>query len=172
MLHACFECRLLWLCSFPLQVIFVSKGKDPMQSFMMPFYLIKDCEIKQPVFGANYIKGTVKAETGGMYFLVTVMLRYLHSIRFRETSSLCIELNWVLSNTIKMYFFKNCNQNCVSLPFLPVQLQWIGLFQKLISFPLSVLNVKVQSAKWSPWWNILKPLITERSCQQSSKGCQ
>lgn len=47
------------------QVIFLSKGKDAMQSFMMPFYLMKDCEIKQPVFGANYIKGTVKAEAGG-----------------------------------------------------------------------------------------------------------
>ncbi|XP_061222919.1 WW domain-binding protein 2 isoform X1 [Neopsephotus bourkii] len=49
----------------PYRVIFVSKGKDAMQSFMMPFYLLKDCEIKQPVFGANYIKGTVKAEAGG-----------------------------------------------------------------------------------------------------------
>ncbi|XP_053147228.1 WW domain-binding protein 2 isoform X3 [Hemicordylus capensis] len=49
----------------PYRVIFVSKGKDPMQSFMMPFYLMKDCEIKQPVFGANYIKGVVKAEAGG-----------------------------------------------------------------------------------------------------------
>lgn len=38
-----------------------------MQSFVMPFYLLKDCEIKQPVFGANYIKGTVKAEAGGTY---------------------------------------------------------------------------------------------------------
>lgn len=47
------------------QVIFLSKGKDTMQSFMMPFYLMKDCEIKQPVFGANYIKGAVKAEAGG-----------------------------------------------------------------------------------------------------------
>ncbi|XP_014301296.1 WW domain-binding protein 2 [Myotis lucifugus] len=46
-------------------VIFLSKGKDAMRSFMMPFYLMKDCEIKQPVFGANYIKGTVKAEAGG-----------------------------------------------------------------------------------------------------------
>lgn len=51
---------------FSFQVIFVSKGKDAMQSFVMPFYLLKDCEIKQPVFGANYIKGTVKAEAGGM----------------------------------------------------------------------------------------------------------
>ncbi|XP_014644763.1 PREDICTED: WW domain-binding protein 2 isoform X2 [Ceratotherium simum simum] len=48
----------------PYRVIFLSKGKDAMQSFMMPFYLMKDCEIKQPVFGANYIKGTVKAEAG------------------------------------------------------------------------------------------------------------
>lgn len=45
----------------------MSKGKDPMQSFMMPFYLMKDCEIKQPVFGANYIKGSVKAEAGGKF---------------------------------------------------------------------------------------------------------
>ncbi|XP_040386374.1 WW domain-binding protein 2 isoform X1 [Cygnus olor] len=49
----------------PYRVIFVSKGKDAMQSFGMAFYLLKDCEIKQPVFGANYIKGTVKAEAGG-----------------------------------------------------------------------------------------------------------
>nr|KAF6286986.1 WW domain binding protein 2 [Pipistrellus kuhlii] len=49
----------------PYRVIFLSKGKDAMRSFMMPFYLTKDCEIKQPVFGANYIKGTVQAEAGG-----------------------------------------------------------------------------------------------------------
>uniref|UniRef100_A0A669PV60 WW domain binding protein 2 n=1 Tax=Phasianus colchicus TaxID=9054 RepID=A0A669PV60_PHACC len=49
----------------PYRVIFVSKGKDALQSFGMAFYLLKDCEIKQPVFGANYIKGTVKAEAGG-----------------------------------------------------------------------------------------------------------
>lgn len=49
----------------PYRVIFLSKGKDAMRSFMMPFYLMKDCEVKQPVFGANFIKGTVKAEAGG-----------------------------------------------------------------------------------------------------------
>lgn len=47
------------------QVIFLAKGKDSLQSFMMPFYLMKGCEIKQPVLGANYIKGSVKAEPGG-----------------------------------------------------------------------------------------------------------
>ncbi|MBZ3874989.1 Serine/threonine-protein kinase Nek1 [Sciurus carolinensis] len=52
----------------PYQVIFLSKGKD------MPFYLLKNCEIKQPVFGTNYIKGTVKkaeaGENGSLYIVM------------------------------------------------------------------------------------------------------
>ncbi len=47
------------------QVIFLAKGRDALRSFMMPFYLMKGCEVKQPVLGANYIKGTVNAEPGG-----------------------------------------------------------------------------------------------------------
>ncbi|XP_039621587.1 postacrosomal sheath WW domain-binding protein isoform X1 [Polypterus senegalus] len=49
----------------PYRVIFVSKGQDSMRSFMMPFYLIKGCSIEQPVFAANFIKGTIVAEAGG-----------------------------------------------------------------------------------------------------------
>ncbi|NXI73012.1 WBP2 protein, partial [Anseranas semipalmata] len=49
----------------PYRVIFVSKGKDPMLSFMMPFYLVKGCSVEQPVFSANYIKGQIQAEAGG-----------------------------------------------------------------------------------------------------------
>lgn len=49
----------------PYRVIFVAKGKEALRSFMMPFYLMKGCEIKQPVLGANYIKGTISAEAGG-----------------------------------------------------------------------------------------------------------
>ena len=30
----------------PYWVNFLSKGEDAMQSFMIPFYLMKDCEIK------------------------------------------------------------------------------------------------------------------------------
>lgn len=51
-------------------MIFVSKGKDPMLSFMMPFYLVKGCSIEQPVFSANYIKGQIQAEAGGMCLCV------------------------------------------------------------------------------------------------------
>ncbi|XP_048448125.1 WW domain-binding protein 2 isoform X2 [Rhincodon typus] len=49
----------------PYRMIFLSKGTNFMQSFMMPFYLVKDCSIEQPVFSANYIKGTIRAEPGG-----------------------------------------------------------------------------------------------------------
>ncbi|XP_063281494.1 WW domain-binding protein 2 [Pelobates fuscus] len=49
----------------PYRVIFMSKGRDYMQSFMLPFYLMKDAEVKQPVFGANFIKGSIRAEPGG-----------------------------------------------------------------------------------------------------------
>ncbi|XP_030063499.1 postacrosomal sheath WW domain-binding protein [Microcaecilia unicolor] len=49
----------------PYRIIFVTKGKDSMLSFMMPFYLIKGCSIEQPVFSANFIKGTIHAEAGG-----------------------------------------------------------------------------------------------------------
>lgn len=33
---------------------------------MFPYYLMKGCSIEQPVFAANYIKGTLSAEPGGM----------------------------------------------------------------------------------------------------------
>nr|KAF6297321.1 WW domain binding protein 2 [Myotis myotis] len=38
------------------------KGTKKGTVYLTPY---RDCEIKQPVFGANYIKGTVKAEAGG-----------------------------------------------------------------------------------------------------------
>ncbi|XP_038633636.1 WW domain-binding protein 2-like isoform X2 [Scyliorhinus canicula] len=50
----------------PYQVVFVAKNsKEALKSFTMPFYLMKGCEIKQPVLGANYIKGTINAEPIG-----------------------------------------------------------------------------------------------------------
>lgn len=56
-------------------MIFLAKGHDALQSFMMPFYLMKGCEVKQPVLGANYIKGSVTAEPGGTYVQVALQLR-------------------------------------------------------------------------------------------------
>lgn len=36
-----------------------------MQSFSMPFLNMRDLELEQPIFGANYIKGRILAEQGG-----------------------------------------------------------------------------------------------------------
>ncbi|XP_041362501.1 WW domain-binding protein 2-like [Gigantopelta aegis] len=48
------------------RVIFTSADpKDILQSFSIPFYTMRDMELEQPVFGANYIKGRVVAEQGG-----------------------------------------------------------------------------------------------------------
>ncbi|KAK1876949.1 WW domain-binding protein 2 [Dissostichus eleginoides] len=50
----------------PYRLLFVSSNtKDCMGSAMFPYYLMKGCSIEQPVFNANYIKGTVSAEAGG-----------------------------------------------------------------------------------------------------------
>ncbi len=48
------------------KVIFVNKNQnDTFQSFSMSFMSMKNLDIEQPVFGANYIKGEVKAEPQG-----------------------------------------------------------------------------------------------------------
>ncbi|XP_066563468.1 postacrosomal sheath WW domain-binding protein [Amia ocellicauda] len=50
----------------PYRMVFVSKGSgEGLRSFVFPFYLVKNCSIEQPVFNANYIRGTVRAEPGG-----------------------------------------------------------------------------------------------------------
>ncbi|CAH6791255.1 Wbp2nl [Phodopus roborovskii] len=55
----------LFLTSY--RVIFVTSpsSSDPMLSFMMPFHLMNNCTVEQPVFGANYIKGTIQAAADG-----------------------------------------------------------------------------------------------------------
>uniref|UniRef100_A0A3Q2P052 WBP2 N-terminal like n=1 Tax=Fundulus heteroclitus TaxID=8078 RepID=A0A3Q2P052_FUNHE len=50
----------------PYRLVFVSSNnKDCLGSAMFPYYLMKGCSIEQPVFGANYIKGTVSPEADG-----------------------------------------------------------------------------------------------------------
>jgi len=43
------------------------KNEDSMKSFSFPFVALKDVELEQPVFGANYIKGKVRAQPGGNF---------------------------------------------------------------------------------------------------------
>ncbi|EDL04517.1 postacrosomal sheath WW domain-binding protein [Mus musculus] len=55
----------LFLTSY--RVIFVTSraDNDPMFSFTMPFHLMNNCTVEQPIFGANYIKGTIQAAPDG-----------------------------------------------------------------------------------------------------------
>ncbi|XP_065359524.1 WW domain-binding protein 2 isoform X1 [Calliphora vicina] len=43
------------------------KSGDEMQSFSAPFIAMNDVELEQPVFGANYIKGKVRAQPNGNF---------------------------------------------------------------------------------------------------------
>lgn len=48
------------------RIIFNNKDpKDKMQSFASPFNSLRQVELEQPVFGANYIKGVVRAQPDG-----------------------------------------------------------------------------------------------------------
>ncbi|KAM5336252.1 postacrosomal sheath WW domain-binding protein [Glossophaga mutica] len=55
----------LFLTSY--RVIFVTSHSvsDPLFSFMMPFDLMSNCSLEQPVFAANYIRGTIQAAPDG-----------------------------------------------------------------------------------------------------------
>ncbi|KAG8008954.1 WW domain-binding protein 2 [Nibea albiflora] len=87
----------------PYRVIFVAKGRDALQSFMMPFYLIKGCEVKQPVLGANYIKGTVTAEPGGRCMSVSVPHTYM-KVQCSVTAPTPPSGGWEGSATFKLVF--------------------------------------------------------------------
>jgi len=50
------------------RVVFICNNqKDNLLSFSMPFFTMKEVELEQPIFGANYIKGVVFAEEGGKW---------------------------------------------------------------------------------------------------------
>ncbi|XP_032900308.1 WW domain-binding protein 2 isoform X2 [Amblyraja radiata] len=68
----------IYLMSY--QLIFVAKdSREALKSFTMPFYLMNGCEIKQPVLGANYIKGTINAEpNGGWQGCATFKLTFIN----------------------------------------------------------------------------------------------
>ena len=50
------------------RMIFNNKSKsDAMQSFSFPFVAVREVELEQPIFGANYIKGFVRAQPNGNF---------------------------------------------------------------------------------------------------------
>ncbi|KAM5223960.1 postacrosomal sheath WW domain-binding protein-like [Hipposideros larvatus] len=71
------------------RIIFVTSHSvsDPMFSFMMPFDLMSNCTIEQPVFAPIYIKGTIQAAPdGGWKGQATFKLAFRKggAIKFRQ----------------------------------------------------------------------------------------
>ncbi|XP_057311162.1 WW domain-binding protein 2-like [Hydractinia symbiolongicarpus] len=48
-----------------LRLIYINEGSSGYKSFSMDFQHIRNVEVKQPIFGANHLKGFIKAEPGG-----------------------------------------------------------------------------------------------------------
>lgn len=46
-------------------------SSDMLKSFSIPFLCMKEVELEQPIFGANFIKGKVQAEQGGNWEGIT-----------------------------------------------------------------------------------------------------
>uniref|UniRef100_A0AC34QT17 GRAM domain-containing protein n=1 Tax=Panagrolaimus sp. JU765 TaxID=591449 RepID=A0AC34QT17_9BILA len=49
------------------RVIFMNQGAGNLRSFTMPFFCMRNVRLEQPVFGANYMKGTALAQDGGNF---------------------------------------------------------------------------------------------------------
>uniref|UniRef100_A0A0N5AX96 GRAM domain-containing protein n=1 Tax=Syphacia muris TaxID=451379 RepID=A0A0N5AX96_9BILA len=47
------------------RIIFINRNRDALGSFSLPFHCIRNLKLEQPVFGANYLKGTALAQPGG-----------------------------------------------------------------------------------------------------------
>lgn len=80
-------------------MIFNNKdAKDALQSFSMPFFTMRELELEQPVFGANYIKGHVKAEPNGKKLYSSVIRVELQEVE--NLSIDCLYLNRVVHAVI------------------------------------------------------------------------
>ena len=81
---------LIYICSlvfknglqFLFKVVFLAKKTGlPIRDLSMPFSQIKNLELKQPMFGNNYITGTLVAAPGGsllfysIYILIVVWMQ-------------------------------------------------------------------------------------------------
>lgn len=49
------------------RVIFMNNNAGNLRSFNMPFFCMRNVKLEQPIFGANYMKGTALAQEGGNF---------------------------------------------------------------------------------------------------------
>lgn len=99
------------------RMIFNSKSSsDEMQSFSFPFITLSEVELEQPVFGANYIKGKVRAQPGGNW-----MGEAKFKLIFKSGGA--IEFGQAMLKAAHMAT-RNANMNDPPPPYVPPTGQW------------------------------------------------
>ena len=116
------------------------KQDDPMKSFSFPFVALKDVELEQPIFGANYIKGKVRAQPGGNFTGEAKFKLHFKSggaIDFGQAmlkaATMASRNYQVKSQSRKLFFFHSlimmfsfllCFQNDMPPPYTPPTSGW------------------------------------------------
>ena len=91
------------------RMIFNNKKQDLLKSFSFPFVALRDVELEQPIFGANYIKGKVLAQPDGGFQVQKIkIVLYLHAnelINFKPMKCIYLyEISFQGEVKFKLYF--------------------------------------------------------------------
>lgn len=110
------------------RMIFNSKSsKDPMQSFSFPFVCLTDVEVEQPVFGANYIRGKVRAQADG---------NFTGEAKFKLLFKAGGAIDFAQSALKAAYIAKKYGNNSAPPPYTPPNGAWF-VYRTYISYQIS-----------------------------------
>ncbi|KAL1497406.1 hypothetical protein ABEB36_008383 [Hypothenemus hampei] len=106
------------------RVIFNSSSpSEEMQSFSMPFVTLSEVEIEQPVFGANYVRGKVRAQPNGNWVgEVKFKMTFKHGGAIEFGQALLRAAHYALNEDISGA--TRGAMNNVPPPYEPPQPQW------------------------------------------------
>ncbi|XP_035380732.1 postacrosomal sheath WW domain-binding protein isoform X2 [Electrophorus electricus] len=129
----------------PYRMVFVSSHmKDKFGSFMFPYYLMKNFSIEQPVFAANYIQGTIKAEAGGGW-----------------EGQACFKMSFLSGGAIELgqHLFKLATNGIypTAPPYMAPPPPYPGSPQNWNSPPVAPGNSKAAEAAGSAYYNPTQP---------------
>jgi hypothetical protein len=98
------------------RLIFNNKNtNDPMISFSFPFVTLSEVEIEQPVFGANYIKGKVRAQPNG---------NWIGEAKFKLTFKRGGAIDFGQAMLKAAYLATRGMNNDAPPPYVPPDTQW------------------------------------------------
>lgn len=149
-------------------MIFVTShsASDPMLSFMMPFDLMSNCTLEQPVFAPIYIQGTVQAAPDGTCLQSEVYFFFLKaSRRFKIQTWLMLEfkqkkaalLLWVMLRSVFALVQLSAVPACLLVSVCRFFPQVAGKDRLLLNYP----SEKEVPSNFSSWWWKLPLLVSD-----------